>query len=187
MSNKASKKPQVKGRGLKTEGKTRRITIFGSILAVATLLGFTVLIPRVTAVVSDPPDANDPFSSSITIANTGFLPLDSVTANISWGDITFLGPQGKPVTLSGDETKQAFGVAKWSPHDLSLDDRFTVSLNDAFGGNRNALVSAQVAVIVKYALPLIHINREKRFPVFAKRTSNGNFYWYSDTLPARAN
>jgi len=59
----------------------------------------------------------------------------------------------------------------------------TVSLNDAFGSNRSSLVEAQVAIIVRYQLPLIHWKREKRFPMFAKRASNGNFYWYADTLP----
>jgi hypothetical protein len=186
MSNKRLKRHPKKVKASKNQNKKTRIPLFGSILAIATLLGYAILIPRVTAVVSDPPDENDPFSSSITITNTGYIPLHSVTANFSVGTIKFLAPQG-PLTVVGDEAKQVFSVSKWPPHDLGLDDRFTVSLNDPFIGNRRALISAQIAVIVKYEWPLVHIHAEKRFPIFAKKASNGNFYWYADTLPTNAN
>jgi len=42
---------------------------------------------RGTSDIPDPPDSDDPFSSSITITNTGYMPLDSVTANLSWRTI----------------------------------------------------------------------------------------------------
>jgi hypothetical protein len=114
-------------------------------------------------------------------ANSGRETLKSVTANICWTKIVFLGPK-EPATLLGDCNKQAFHRDIWSAHDLGLDDHFTVALNDFFTGNRTSLVSAQIATVVQYELPLIHLHREKRFPLFAKRQSNGNFYWYSDTL-----
>jgi hypothetical protein len=181
MSKRASNKGRGKPKEPESQNKKVKLPLFGAILAVGTLLGYVVLIPRMTVVVSDPPDPNDPFSSSITVTNTGNLPLYSVSANLSIGTITFLNTQGNPITLKSEEVKTSYLVKDWPPHDLSLDDRFTVSLNDVLSGNRGSLVSAQIAVVVKYKLPLIHIEMEKRFPVFSKRTSNGNFYWYADT------
>jgi hypothetical protein len=186
MSNRAAKEAKLRNLVEMVESRRRRPSLLTIILTVATLLGGVVavvtLLPRVTSSVSDPPNIDDPFSSSVTITNTGYVPLQSVTANLAVGNITF-SANGHPVTLLGDIDKQTWNMTSWPAHNLGLDDRFTVALNDMFGGNRNSLLSAQVAIVVQYKLPWIHIHREKRFPLFAKRQSNGNFYWYSDTLP----
>jgi hypothetical protein len=191
MSNKGPKIAKPQKQKPKAKRKKTGISLLAVVLGIATLIGvpaaIVAFVPRVTAVVSDPPNNNDPFSSSITITNTGTIPLDSVTASISFGTIQFFGPQGQPITLLGDEAGDDLGVSKWPPHDLGLDDRFTVSLNDSFTGNRKTLVGAQIALIVKYELPLVHIRGEKRFPVVAKRATNGNFYWYADTVLHKAN
>lgn len=187
MSNKGRKRPRSKPRNRVPRSKRERITIFSVIVTLATLCGYVVLVPRVTAVLSDPTDPNDPFSSSVTITNTGSIPLKTVIPSVSFRDITFLTPQGKPLTLHGDMEHQKIRWKTWSPHDLGIDDRFTLALNDFFGGTRQSLVSAQIAIVVDYELPLIRFHQEKRFPVFAKRQSNGNFYWYADTFPVSSN
>lgn len=183
MSNKAAKEAKLKKLIETVERNRRRPSIMKVILGSATLLGGIVagvtLLPRVTPVISDPPNVDDPFSSSVTITNTGYIPLDSVSATIGWDKIVFQGPNW-PVTLLGN-SEQAFNVKKWSPHDLGLDDAFTVALNDVFRGNRKSLISAQMSVTVKYEVPFIHLRRQKRFPLFAKRQSNNDFYWYRDT------
>jgi hypothetical protein len=45
--------------------------------------------------------------------------------------------------------------------------------------HRSGVGSADIAIIVDYEIPLIHLTREKIFPLSAKRQSNGNFYWYA--------
>ena len=192
MSNKAPKSPKLRTQKQKVTQIHPNIHpsrwLWGGLLGLCTIMGgAAVVLPRVTAVFSDPPDENDPFSSSITITNIGYIPLDSVTANLSVGAIQFLSPEGQPRTLLGDEARGSISVSEWLPHNLGIDDRFTVSLNDPFKSNRKSLVGAQIAIVVDYELPLIHWHREKRFPVFAKRASNGNFYWYADTLPTKPN
>jgi len=192
MSNRAPKMAKPKraeretgrgrgGTGLWSKGAKLVSAAVAMIGLIAALLTF---LPRVTATVSDPVDPNDPFSSSVTITNTGYLPLDSVTAAWALGEIKFLNPGGRPITDIGDEANEVVRRDTWASHDLGPDDRFTISLNEAFRGNRTTLVSAEIAIVVVYELPLplIHIRRAKRFPILAKRASNGNFYWYGDTL-----
>jgi hypothetical protein len=190
MSNKAAKEAKLR-KLIETVEKSRRpASIVAVILGLATLLGgiaaAVTLLPRVTLSVSDPPNVDDPFSSSITVTNTGYLPLNSVAPAISWDKIVFQGPNG-PVTLLGNGSKQAFNVKNWPSRDLGLDEALTVALNDVFIGNRQSLISAQITVTVKYEIPVIHFQREKRFPLVAKRQTNNDFYWYRDTPPNLSN
>lgn len=183
MSNKAPKRPKPEKPKLRLRHKKEPLSLWQTVLALATLIGVPAAVvtfwPRVTATISDPVDTNDPFSSSITITNAGYLPLKAVTANFSVGKIVFKGPKG-PTTLLGNEADSEWHWKDWAPHDLGIDDRFTVTLNDPL--NISSVTSAEVAVVVTYELPGIHIRRKKLFPMFAKRQTNGNFYWYSDTF-----
>jgi hypothetical protein len=188
MSNRGPKLPKPK-KPPRTAEK-RRISLVGVILAAATLIGVPAavfaLYPRVTVTVSDPVDPNNPFSSSVTITNTGYIQLKSVNAGICFDKIEILRPSGsKPptTTVLGDCRKQSIRIEEWVPHDLGLDDRFTVAISDLFGNpaeHQSSLVEAQISILVPYQLPLLHIHCQKRFPLFAKRQSNGNFYWYAD-------
>jgi hypothetical protein len=166
------------------EHKNRRgrISLLGTgILAVATLLGYSVLIPRVTPVASDPVDSNDPFSASVTITNTGYLPVNSVSVSIAVGKITSISSSGKPVSFVGaDHFSSKIFRTDWQRPDLGLDDGFTIALNDVFTASKQRLVSADIAVVIDYEIPLIHWNCEKIFPLYARRQSNGNFYWYKN-------
>jgi len=38
-----------------------------------------------------------------------------------------------------------------------------------------------MAVIIDYEIPIIHMKREKIFPLLSKRRPNGTFYWAFDT------
>ena len=191
MSNRGRKLPKPKK--LPRRGKTTTNPfprkIIGAVLGLATLIGgAAVLLPRVTVTVSDPVDPNNPFSSSVTITNTGYIPLKSVRAGICFDEIQILRDGGPiPMTVLGDCGKQTMLLENWAPHDLSLDDRFTVAINDAFGNpaeHESSLASAQISILVPYQLPLLRIHRQKRFPLVAKRQSNGRFYWYADAPPA---
>lgn len=187
MSDRSPKPVHSTKRTQARKNKPKRVALlallWSAVLAGATLL---VLVPRPVANLSQPPDANGPFSSSITVTNSGYVPLDDVTANVSWGAIKFQGPHG-PITLLGDEARQAFSFKGWTAHDLDMDKSFTVSLNDIFRGDRATLLSAQIAVVIKYKLPLLPVRLEDRFPYIAHRASNGDFYWYADTLSKNSN
>lgn len=177
----SSKRKNLGERGRKTK---RRIPLVAMLLGSATLIGgisaLVTLLPRVTATASDPPNPEDPFSSPITVSNTGYIPLESVQAMMSPGEIVGSLGNGHTLTLRGaDGFKSRSFNPQWGKPNMSLDDRFSFPLNAFWTASRTALISADIAVIVDYELPLIHWKREKVFPLRAKRQSNGNFYWYS--------
>jgi hypothetical protein len=96
--------------------------------------------------------------------------------------ITAIRPHEPPLVVIGDCKNKALHVSLWPPHDLGLDESFTVALNDLFRDfQKSSPLKAPITVIVRYELPLLHFEREKRFPIFAKRQSNGAYYWYRDT------
>jgi hypothetical protein len=71
-----------------------------------------------------------------------------------------------------------------TPVHLGLDDRFTCDLKEFFEGpGPPRLVSADVAVAVQYQIPIIHLKREKMFPLFAAQQHDGIFRWYPHALP----
>jgi hypothetical protein len=162
--------------------RVARVLVFA--IGIPGVLAATLyFVPRLTTTVSDPVDPRDPFSFSITVTNTGIIPLKKALPGLCWDQITIIRPQG-PSTLLGDCQKQTIYISEWIPHDLGLDESFTFSLNQFLGSipsHGASLVSARIGIVVRYQLPWIRIHREKRFSLFAKRQSNGNFYWYSGT------
>lgn len=145
--------------------------------------GALVLLPRVAVQVSDPVDSNDPFSASATITNAGYIPLDSVKTDIAIEQIIFVNQYGRRISLIGDMQTQRMHPVRWIPQDLGLDSGYTVALNDSFSSNRRSFVSGEMAIVVEYEIPLLHLHREKRFPFITKHQSNGYFYWYRETMP----
>jgi hypothetical protein len=166
----------------KTPSKKLPKIILSGILAIATLLGYVVLIPRVTASVSDPVDPSNPFSSSLTITNTGLLPLSEVEPEFGLKKMTFGNPDN-PTTFVGPADKpgdfETFQTLEWeTPSTLDMDGVLMVGLNDIWG-KQPSLLSADIAIIVSYRLPLIHLKRQRIFPFRAVKQTNGNFYWYA--------
>ena len=160
--------------------------LVAGVLAIATLLGYSVLVPRVTVTASDPVDPEQPFSSSITIAN-GLIPLDSVQPSIALDDIGFLNSNGRPIHLKAEQPYQTVLAHNWAVRDMGTDEQMTFAMNDlpiiAFSVNKKNLIDARIAVLVNYRLPIVHIAMRKPFYFFAKRQTNGNFYWYHDSTP----
>ena len=71
----------------------------------------------------------------------------------------------------------------WGIHDLSVDDRFTVSLEDVLTTDKNGIDSADIAIGVSYEIPYIHWRREKVFPLIARKEKDDRFHWYANSMP----
>jgi hypothetical protein len=138
-----------------------------------------MFLPRLTANVSDPVDPDNPFSASVTITNTGYVPLSSVKPWYGLKKMTFGNPATPTVFQSdGSKVYPKFDNAKWHSSDLGLDDKFTFGLNDIWG-KPSGFLSADMAIVIEYRIPIIHWKREKVFPFTAERQTNGHFYWYA--------
>jgi hypothetical protein len=127
---------------------------------------------------SAPVDANNPFSSSITVANTGYVPLKNVQVDLA--------PQFHLSKINmdfGDCNKPGLHKIQWKPRDLGLDEKATYALSEAFATPSENLKSGNMCVVIGYELPLIPIRRQKGFPFYIKRETNGNIYWYSGFAP----
>ena len=181
---------KVKGKGSTAQAKKRRITVYGLFVLGATVLAYVVLIPRPVATIDEtPPDPANPFSSPITVVNTGFLPLHNVSIGIAVQQIACDGtvPCG---TLTGQPNYQTVLMpTMWVPRDMNMDDRFTIAFDQVLAAPPNHLGKADIAVVIEYELPVIHFGMTKRFPYYARKQASG-FAWYSDAPhsdPAPAN
>jgi hypothetical protein len=146
------------------------------------LAALFALLPRVTVAVTDPVDPDDPYSSSVTVTNTGYIPLDSVWPAIGLGEITTVGGPPPHTNMKWDYLP-CRRRRQWKPRNLAIDDRFTFALNDVYElENKGTFQSADIAVIVDYELPLIHLARRKFFPIVSRKQTNGKFYWYAKTV-----
>lgn len=168
MSNKAPKRPKPKKKQQKTTKADRRISPLAIVLALATLIGgyaaVVTLLPRVTASVSDPVDPDNPMSASVTIANVGYLTLDTVEPFFGLRMMTF-GAATKGVNSNNDPSAPytRFGNPRYHPGpDLGIDEKFTFGLNEIWG-IQPSLSSADVAIIVQYRIPILHLKQEKDF------------------------
>jgi hypothetical protein len=137
------------------------------------------LLPRVTVALSDPVDLEEPFSSSVTITNTGFIPLDNPNPCLAIGQVAGRYKQPNLNWIPNYETR--FCRSDWTPPPrLAVDDRITFALNDfSHSAEPNGIRYADIAIVIQYEIPLIHLRREKVFPFVTHRQSNGHLYWYS--------
>ncbi len=185
MSNKAAKlAKQQKMQQMAQKTKTRKPLAI--VLGAATLIGgvaaLLALLPRVTPTISDPVDPDEPFSSSVTITNTGYIPLNAVIPSIGMCQMEFA--DGPPPDLNLSCTyEHDWRLAKWVPHDLAIDDRFTFALNDVIESKGYArLQYADIAIKLQYEIPIVNVKGEKIFPMVARKQSNGRFYWYPKAM-----
>jgi hypothetical protein len=188
-SSNESKLPKRRKSQQRADKTKRRISPLAMVLAAATLIGgvaaLLALLPRVTVTASDPVNLDDPFSSSITITNTGYIPLYSLFPSVCLGAFELT---RKPTLVTkrpefhrADYEAHCMHLKEWEVRDLGLDDRKTIAINKLFDIEYNgaSMAWADIAIAVKYEVPVIHLKREKLFPLVATRQSNGRLYWYS--------
>jgi hypothetical protein len=184
MSNKAIKLPKPKKQRQKAAKPEARISPLGVLLALATLIGgiaaVATFFPRITVLASDPVDPNDPFSSTVTVTNTGFLPLNSVGYAVALRYISFL----PAASLRGNEDYSSLLIPdSGRGRDLGIDDKFSFPFNSVIDGSKDDLNNADFAILVHYELPILHWHRQKLFPLEVTRQSNGSFYWFAKPEP----
>lgn len=184
MSNKGSRLPKARKPPKTVEKKKSRISVAVTVvLSIATLLGgvaaAVAFLPRVTLTVSAPVDLKNPFSSSVTITNTGYIPLKSVAVWIGIGVLCSTPCSAPDFPDSLRDYQSRIHRMQWGAHDMEIDDKFTISLDDVFRFSEpGGLQYADIAVIVEYKIPIIHLKREKTFPLYTRKATNGRLYWF---------
>jgi hypothetical protein len=145
---------------------------------VAALLTF---LPRVSVNISDPVDLDNTFSALVTVTNTGNIPLKDVLVTMGIGVICTQGASNCPVPEFPDPRREypsRYRRSQILPRDLKIDDHFTIALDDiTYAKEKGGLEYADIAVIVSYKLPYIFLSKEKTFPLYTRKASNGKLYW----------
>lgn len=151
---------------------------------IVTLVGFAAAIvnflPRIAATVSDPLDANDPFSSTITVENTGPVPLEDVHFDIAVRNLSF---SSYAVMVGDSDYSWLFAPdLGWGGH-LDPADKYSRPLNKVFHATKDDFEGADFGIVVIYRIPFTRWYRRKFFLEKAMRQSNGNWYWFSNPEP----
>jgi hypothetical protein len=172
MQKLEAKKPPHRNRLLKVLAFL--VGVPGVLAALATLL------PRLTPIISDPADPDNPLSISVTVTNTGYIPLSLVTASVA---TCYLCTKGSPCEVPEFPPRLTqctkFRRAQWGAHYMAIDDRFTFPLNDVLDtADPKGLSYANIAIVLDYEIPLISWKREKAFPLATRKQRNGRLYWY---------
>ena len=177
----SSQSKEVQGKGRESRPKKWTNAIYGVFVLGATLLAYVVLIPRpIGTIDANPPDPNNPLSSPINITNSGLLPLHDVVVSIGLGEISGNGT-APTVNLQGQPNyKSRIQHRNWVPREMGPDDHFTLAFDQFMNFPSSALGRADLAIVIDYDLPIIHIRRTKIFPYYTRKLTNGGFAWYSD-------
>ncbi|MGF7182262.1 hypothetical protein [Tunturiibacter psychrotolerans] len=145
----------------------------GTLGIVASLIA---IWPRMTIIVSEPVDPENAMSASVTITNTGFIPLLRVRPLWELHEMTF-GDPSNPSKVLGDKNMIRL-TNTWAPKSLNHDDEIEFGLNDIWG-NQPYMLSADGAIVVEYRLPLIPHSFSRVFPVIARKQTDQKFHWYA--------
>lgn len=157
------------------------------LLGSATLLGGIVaaltFLPRITVTPSEPSVAQNPFTASFTIANSGVIPLRDVQVTFfpfesAMSPRVFNENDRPPIDL---KDIQGFTYPQWSHHNLPIDERFTITAEHIIGpaSSQVAVAGADVAIVTHYQPWIIPWRRERQFRFVTHRLQNGGFTWYS--------
>jgi hypothetical protein len=140
--NSLSKQPKSRTPKEKEAQKRRGKSPFSLLslfYVIATLIGciasIVIFYPRITVTISDPVDLDEPFSSSVTITNSGYLPLRSVIPAFGLKEITF--ENRGPVIGEGEYGAPLWRGDLWYPRDLAPNASFMFALNDAISTKGN--------------------------------------------------
>ena len=157
---------------------------FALTAAVGVVVSALTLLPRISVAPSDPVDSRNPLSSSFTIQNNNFIPLHHVMVMIGLRQINPV--SDAPFSLDPKAPPARLVAPEWTDHDLAMDDKFSISLDQLFHAPDVVLDtpdkrpgSADLDIIVSYQPWFLPWTREKRFRFKTYKQTNGVFYWYS--------
>jgi hypothetical protein len=181
----ARRTPPVRAKETQVKEESSRGRAARVLLGFATLLGIPafvlMVLPRVyVPTPSGPVDPNNVLSVSSEISNTGYVPLNDVSASMVAGEIH--GPEGGASMVGKLKPNGApafnihFPIQKNQHHYLGLDGKFTINPENQLSG---AIESADIAIVVSYEPWFIPIKREKMFRFVAKKDARGRIYWRS--------
>ena len=159
----------------------KRITdpILSGLAVLGGIVSLLTLWPRTTVTIEF--DTKDPLSSSFLVSNDGFLPVYSVTTSCLLGEV--LGEPTQP-SQSQIEGTEILGTELLNsdppPVTLSPGAKETVPFSNCITTASGAKIGfAHVGLRVSYRPLLWPTKRSFAQQFYARRTSEGNFYWYS--------
>jgi hypothetical protein len=87
----------------------------------------------------------------------------------------------KPLPLGGHYNYDTpIYLEEWGHHHLTLDEKFTIAINELLKIRGLPVKGADLAVTIDYAIPLLRLHRRKAFRIVARPQSDGNMHWYSE-------
>jgi len=139
---------------------------------------FLEFLPRVQASISQPVDPGNPFSASVTIVNSGRIPLNAVSVRIGLGLICGArAPCSIPLHPDPNiDYSSSIGEFGGPTRRMAPGDQFTFVL-DQLAVAPDGLKYADIAVIVDYEVPVIRYKREKKLGLFTRKETDGRTYW----------
>jgi hypothetical protein len=180
-------KRRQEGRGKRqhnTESKSLKrplLEILGIVGTLASVAGILTFLPRPTVIAGDPVDLDNPFSAAFTITNNNMVPLRHLSAKVALGDV-FTEPRVFESVSHPRFSRENGSVARveWQDHNLSMDERFTITPTDLFQPAPGVRLSgAEFGVVVEYNPWILPWRREKVFAFTTRKQTNGHLYWYS--------
>ena len=135
----------------------------------------------------DPVESGDPFSASFTITSSNVFPLRDVGAAVAVIEVAAspvpFNEENRPDILNIDSLS-CFTEKDWNHHDLSADERYTITPYTTIAPANQfvVLAGADIAIVVDYKPWFIPIKRREVFRFVTHRFANGSYRWYSYPL-----
>ena len=183
----AIRQRQYKGLHKRWWTPVRRISaaIAGAIAFAAAGVTF---LPRITVEASGPFEASAPPPVTFTIANVGIVPLEEVKPRLGFCalGINFGLKDDNPVPpfKKCNGTSSGFlAPANWQHSRLDMDEKFTVTWDDAFHNQTPGQVDfADVILTVAYQPWVLPWHREKTFRFVTRKLPDQKLYWFPRPL-----
>jgi hypothetical protein len=143
-------------------------------------------LPRVAVEVSS--DAgDDPWSSPFIITNTNIVPLEDLGIYMGLCRVVEKGPRG-PFTWKGEEDQCGTSNLSrlyheiWLHHRLAMDEKYSVTLQDAFPLPKESFGQADISIVVSFDPWIIPVRQQKEFRFVTRKTSDGKYRWFPQTI-----
>ncbi len=183
MSNRAPKRAKPKKTQRKVSQTPPRTPLgrwlWGVVLGTCTIVGgLVIFLPRIAVSAREPVDSAWPLTAPLTVRNTGFIPLEDVSASLAMGQIA---------TNNGSIDRESiptfgarFALPKyWTGRYLSMDEAFDVVPDTMF--HFPNVTFADIALSVTYKPWFMPFHREKTFR-FTTVRQGGRIFWVSESL-----